>query len=158
MPAMYKEAQGIWLDEFHTHWIKLKDLKFKHLRYSDHYNFNKSSIDKISELSLNKIVDVLNQFPEMSLTINAHTDDKGSAKYNLALSQRRAKSTVEYLIAKGIAKERLTFKGYGESKPLNDCTNCTPEQDQANRRVEFKINKPKTARLARLRQIHAEPG
>jgi outer membrane protein OmpA-like peptidoglycan-associated protein len=107
------------------------------------FAFDKDLIKAESELSLNKIVEVLNQFPEMTLTINAHTDNKGSDKYNLALSQRRAKSTVTYLISKGISKERLTYKGYGESKPLNDCTNCTPEQDQANRRVEFKINKSK---------------
>ena len=107
------------------------------------FAFDKEAIKAESELSLNKIVEALNQFPEITLTINAHSDNKGSAKYNLALSKRRAKSTVDYLISKGISKERLTFKGYGESQPLNDCTNCTPEQDQANRRVEFKINKSK---------------
>ena len=84
-----------------------------------------------------------NHNDKMVIMAKSHTDSRGSDNYNLTLSDRRAKSTVEYLIAKGIAKERLTFKGYGESKPLNDCTNCTPEQDQANRRVEFKINKPK---------------
>lgn len=107
------------------------------------FAFDKDLIKAESELSLNKIVEVLNEYPTMTLTINAHTDNKGSDKYNLALSQRRAKSTVSYLISKGISKDRLTFKGYGESKPINDCTKCTPEQDQANRRVEFKINKSK---------------
>ena len=78
----------------------------------------------------------------MKLAIGAHTDNKGSDKYNQALSQRRAKSTVDYLTTKGIAKERLTFKGYGESQPLFDCgTNCSEEQNQQNRRVEFKIVK-----------------
>lgn len=104
------------------------------------FAFDKEGIKAESELSLNKIVEVLNQFPEITLTINAHTDNKGAAKYNLELSEKRAKSTVDYLMSKGIAKERLTYKGYGESKPLNNCTNCTSEQDQANRRVEFKIN------------------
>jgi outer membrane protein OmpA-like peptidoglycan-associated protein len=103
------------------------------------FAFDKDVIKAESQLSLNKIIAVLNDYPEMSLTINAHTDSKGKDSYNLALSQRRAKSTVEYLISKGIAKERLTYKGYGETKPLNDCKNCTPEQDQSNRRVEFKI-------------------
>ncbi len=106
------------------------------------FDFNKASITAESQLSLNKIVNVLNEYPEMKLAIGAHTDNKGSDKYNQALSQRRAKSTVDYLLSKGISKERLTFKGYGESQPLFDCGgNCTQEQDQKNRRVEFKIIK-----------------
>lgn len=106
------------------------------------FDFNKASITKESQLSLNKILQVLNEYPEMKLAIGAHTDNKGSDKYNQALSQRRAKSTVDYLTAKGIAKERLTYKGYGESQPLFDCgTNCSEEQNQQNRRVEFKIVK-----------------
>lgn len=106
------------------------------------FDFNKASITAESQLSLNKIVNVLNEYPEMKLAIGAHTDNKGSDKYNLALSQRRAKSTVDYLVSKGIAKDRLTFKGYGESQPLFDCgADCTKEQDQKNRRVEFKIIK-----------------
>lgn len=105
------------------------------------FDFNKASIKEESQLSLNKIIEVLNENPDMKLNIGAHTDSKGSDKYNLALSQKRAKSTVDYLISKGIAKERLTYKGYGESQPLNNCTSCSAEEDQANRRVEFKISK-----------------
>src|SRR5690606_29070024 len=106
------------------------------------FDFNKASVTKESQLSLNKIVTVLNDYPEMKLAIGAHTDNKGSDKYNQALSQKRAKSTVDYLTSKGIAKERLTFKGYGESQPLFDCGgNCTSDEDQKNRRVEFKIIK-----------------
>ena len=106
------------------------------------FDFNKASITQESQLSLNKILNVLNEYPEMKLAIGAHTDNKGSDKYNQALSQRRAKSTVDYLLSKGISKDRLTFKGYGESQPLFDCGgNCTQEQDQKNRRVEFKIIK-----------------
>ena len=106
------------------------------------FDFNKASITAESQLSLNKIVNVLNEFSEMKLAIGAHTDNKGSDKYNQALSQKRAQSTVEYLTSKGIKKERLTFKGYGESQPLFDCGgNCTSDEDQKNRRVEFKIIK-----------------
>lgn len=105
------------------------------------FAFNKDVIKSESELSLNKIVTVLNDFPEMNLEISAHTDNKGKNLYNLALSKRRAKSAVAYLLSKGIASERLIHKGYGETKPINDCKNCTPEQDQANRRVEFNIIK-----------------
>ena len=76
----------------------------------------------------------------MKLVINAHTDNKGRESYNLNLSQKRAASALKYLIKKGVAKNRLKSKGFGESKPLIDCkSNCSPEDLQANRRVEFVI-------------------
>jgi len=71
-----------------------------------------------------------------------HTDSRGSDKYNLALSERRAKSTVRWIVSKGIKKNRITGKGYGETQLVNDCTNdvpCTEEQHQQNRRSEFII-------------------
>lgn len=105
------------------------------------FDFNKTTIKEESQLSLNKIVAVLNEIPDMNITINAHTDNKGSDKYNLALSQKRAKSTYDFLISKGIDKSRLAYKGYGESQPLHDCKVCTEIQDSENRRVEFIINK-----------------
>ena len=112
---------------------------------SIYFEFNKATITKESQLSLNKIVNVLNEYPEMKLDIGAHTDNKGSDKYNMVLSQKRAKSTVDYLTSKGISRDRLTYKGYGESKPLIDCGGkCTAEEDQKNRRVEFNIVKKTT--------------
>lgn len=105
------------------------------------FDFNKTSIKEESQLSLNKIVAVLNEIPDMTIVINAHTDNKGSDKYNLFLSEKRAKSTYEYLISKGIDKSRLSYNGYGESRPLHKCQVCTEIQDSENRRVEFLINK-----------------
>ncbi|WP_130735249.1 OmpA family protein [Flavobacterium sp. J27] len=106
------------------------------------FDFNKATLKEESRLSLDKVVTVMNEIPEMTLTINAHTDNKGSDKYNLLLSQKRAKSAYDYLITKGINKSRLSHNGYGESKPLHDCgSNCTEVQDLENRRIEFKINK-----------------
>lgn len=105
------------------------------------FDFNKTTIKEESQLSLNKIVAVLSEIPDMTININAHTDNKGSEKYNLALSEKRAKSTYEFLISKGVDKSRLDYKGYGESQPLHDCQNCTEIQDTENRRVEFIINK-----------------
>ena len=105
------------------------------------FDFNKTTIKEESKLSLNKIVAVLNEITDMTIMINAHTDNKGSDKYNLALSEKRAKSAYEFLISKGIDKSRLGYKGYGESQPLHDCQICTEIQDSENRRVEFKINK-----------------
>ena len=106
-----------------------------------YFDFNKSTIKKESELSLNKIVEVLKNNTNMSITINAHTDSKGSETYNQTLSESRAKSAYQYLIKKGIPASQLTYKGFGESELLEKCEKCSAEQDQRNRRVEFKIVK-----------------
>ncbi|MEC3905759.1 OmpA family protein [Tamlana sp. 2201CG12-4] len=105
-----------------------------------YFDFNKWNIKEESFISLNKIVKVLDENPDMKLAINAHTDNKGRASYNMGLSEKRAASTVKYLIKKGIPKSRLQFKGFGETKPLIDCkNNCSAKDLQANRRVEFVI-------------------
>jgi peptidoglycan-associated lipoprotein len=88
----------------------------------------------------------MEQYPSMKIDVRSHTDCRQTAKYNMALSDRRAKSTMAWLVSKGIDKSRLTGKGYGESRLVNDCgceptnvSNCTEEQHQANRRSEFII-------------------
>ena len=106
-----------------------------------YFDFNKSTIKKESELSLNKIVEVLKNNTGMSISINAHTDSKGSDTYNQTLSESRAKSAYQYLIKKGIPASQLTYKGFGESELLEKCAKCSAEQDQRNRRLEFKIVK-----------------
>lgn len=106
-----------------------------------YFDFNKSSVKKESELSLNKIVEVLTNNPNMSITINAHTDSKGSETYNQTLSESRAKAAYQYLLKKGIPAKQLTYKGFGESELLEKCEKCSAKQDQTNRRVEFKIVK-----------------
>ena len=106
-----------------------------------YFDFNKSTIKKESELSLNKIVEVLKNNTGMSISINAHTDSKGSDTYNQTLSESRAKSAYQYLIKKGIPENQLTYKGFGESELLEKCEKCSAKQDQTNRRVEFKIVK-----------------
>ena len=78
----------------------------------------------------------------MKIEVNAHTDARGKASYNLSLSERRAASTMKYLIDKGIDASRLVSKGYGETQPLFDCdSNCSEEQHELNRRIEFVIIK-----------------
>lgn len=111
-----------------------------------YFDLDKSNIRNEAALDLAKILDVLTQNPTMKLDIRSHTDCRQTAKYNLALSERRAKSTIEWLVSKGIDKSRLTGKGYGESQLINDCgceptnqSNCTEEQHQLNRRSEFII-------------------
>jgi outer membrane protein OmpA-like peptidoglycan-associated protein len=86
---------------------------------------------------LERLVTLMKENTSMKIEISSHTDDKGSDDYNMKLSQMRAQSVVDFLIEKGIAKERLTAKGYGETVPI--APNDTDEGRQLNRRTEFKI-------------------
>lgn len=107
-----------------------------------YFDFNKSNIKPEAMLDLAKILDVLNQNPNMKLDIRSHTDSRGSFKYNQVLSEKRANATKEWLIQNGIAPNRLSSKGYGETKLINRCSDgveCTEEEHQQNRRSEFII-------------------
>ena len=107
-----------------------------------YFDYNKTSIKKESTLALNKIYEVLLSNPNMKITINAHTDSRGSEQYNLLLSEKRANSASNYLIKKGISKERVMPKGPGESQLLSKCTaNCTVTDYDKDRRIEFLITK-----------------
>ncbi|TGD58730.1 OmpA family protein [Flavobacterium humi] len=106
------------------------------------FEYNKSNITEQGAAELDKLVAVMVQYPEMVIFAKSHTDSRGDDKYNMALSDRRAKSTVQYVISKGIAKERITGKGFGESEPKVNCgADCTEEQHAENRRSEFMIVK-----------------
>jgi outer membrane protein OmpA-like peptidoglycan-associated protein len=109
-----------------------------------YFDLDKSNIRKDAAFELEKILDVLKEYPGMKIDVRSHTDCRQTARYNLALSDRRAKSTVDWLVKNGIAAARLTGKGYGESQLVNDCgcestneSNCAEEEHQANRRSEF---------------------
>ena len=81
------------------------------------YDFNKATLRPESATALDKLVQTLKENPNVTIELSAHTDCRGSDQYNERLSQRRAESVVNYLIAHGIAADRLTPKGYGESRP-----------------------------------------
>lgn len=81
------------------------------------YDFNKATLRQESATALDELVRLLNENPNVTIELSAHTDCRGSDEYNERLSQRRAESVVSYLIAHGIAADRLTPKGYGEGKP-----------------------------------------
>ena len=113
-----------------------------------YFDLDKSFIRPDAAFELSKILDLMNENPTMEIDVRSHTDCRQTAAYNAALSDRRAKSTIAWLVSKGIAKSRLTGKGYGESQLVNDCgceptnqSNCSEEQHQANRRSEFIITK-----------------
>ena len=106
------------------------------------FEFDKSNVTKEGAFELDKLVQVMNQNPEMVIMVKGHTDNRGSEAYNMNLSDRRARSSVQYVISKGIAKSRISGKGFGESEPKVDCgANCSEEQHAQNRRNEFLIVK-----------------
>jgi len=106
------------------------------------FEFNKSNITQEGAFELDKLVQVLKNNKNMVVLAKAHTDNRGSDKYNMSLSDRRAKSTVQYILSKGISKDQISGKGMGESEPKVDCKEaCTEEQHAENRRSEFLIVK-----------------
>jgi outer membrane protein OmpA-like peptidoglycan-associated protein/tetratricopeptide (TPR) repeat protein len=106
------------------------------------FEYNKSNITQEGAFELDKLVAVMNSNPNMEILVKAHTDNRGGDQFNMQLSDRRAKATVQYIISKGIAASRIQGKGFGESEPKIDCKeNCTEEQHAINRRSEFLIVK-----------------
>lgn len=109
---------------------------------SIYFEFDRSNITQQGAAELDKLVNVMEKYPDMVIYVKSHTDGKGSAAYNLRLSEQRAQSTVQYLVSKGISKDRVSGKGFGSTEPKVDCrANCTEEEDAQNRRSEFKIIK-----------------
>jgi outer membrane protein OmpA-like peptidoglycan-associated protein/tetratricopeptide (TPR) repeat protein len=106
------------------------------------FEYDKSNITKEGAFELDKLVQVMQNNDKLVVLAKSHTDNRGSDKYNLNLSDRRAKSTVQYIISKGISADRISGKGMGELEPKVDCgANCTEEQHAQNRRSEFLIVK-----------------
>jgi len=107
----------------------------------DHVNFNFDRFDlqPKAEQSLRDVYEHLKKNPNLKVAINGHTDDLGSDEYNNILSRERASSVARYLINLGLDKNRITSKGFGDSKPLD--TTLTEEARRKNRRVEFVMTK-----------------
>lgn len=107
-----------------------------------YFDNNSARLRDESRVGLDEFAALLKQYPEVKIEIRAHTDCRGVASYNQTLSERRAQSVSDYLVDRGIARNRLTAKGYGDTQPVNECVKgvkCTEAQLQMNRRVEFKI-------------------
>lgn len=107
-----------------------------------YFDFDKADIRPDVAPVLDEIVEVMKRFPGLRFKVNAHTDSRGNDDYNLELSNRRARSVMEYLISKGIDPSRLEWEGYGETRLTNECDDgvpCTPAQHAANRRVELEV-------------------
>ena len=109
-----------------------------------YFDLDKFNIRPDAEYELTKILLILEQEPQMEISIRSHTDSRASKEYNLELSTNRAKSTMKWLIKKGISPKRLKSAGFGESQLLNQCSDgidCSEEEHQLNRRSEFIIIK-----------------
>lgn len=108
------------------------------------YDYDKSNIRSDAKPTLDKLVKMLKDNPSIKIEVQSHCDSNGPVPYNQKLSDRRAATVVSYLVKNGISKSRLTSKGFGESQPVNGCTDgvkCTDAQYQENRRTEFIVIK-----------------
>lgn len=129
-------------------WLEVLNMKNKQKQEaitiieSLYYAYGDYKIDAAGQNILDKVITVLNSNAKLTIEICSHTDSRSSDVFNLTLSQKRAKTAVDYLIFKGINKNRLKAVGYGETRLLNNCKNdapCTEEEHAKNRRTEFKI-------------------
>lgn len=106
------------------------------------FDYDKFNIKPQGALELDKLVQLMKKYPDMVVKVEGHTDNRGNDEYNRDLSDKRAKSTVQYVISKGVDESRISGEGFGESRPVFDCgENCTEEQHAKNRRSEFIIVK-----------------
>ncbi len=126
-----------------------------------YYDFDESYIRDDAVPELEKLQKTLEENPDYIVEIGSHTDARGGSRYNIRLSQRRAESVVKWLVERGINRDRLVPRGYGEKVNVNDCVNnvpCTEGEHQLNRRTEFKVIgcisciDPATTRLSQKRE------
>jgi outer membrane protein OmpA-like peptidoglycan-associated protein len=101
------------------------------------FAFDKSNLSNDAKINLDKLVTILNSYPDTNIEVQGHTDNSGSDAYNQTLSEQRAGTVSGYLSGKGIAYNRLTIKGFGENTPKY--SNDTADGQTQNRRVEFLI-------------------
>ncbi len=126
--ATGKHKLSLELNYEPAHVYTLEDVQF---------DVNSAILRSSSFKSLDQLVKVLKNKPDLHIEIAGHTDDDGEEEANLILSQNRAEAVQSYLIQKGIDKKRLTAKGYGETQPITE--NDLPENKQKNRRTEVRI-------------------
>lgn len=110
--------------------------------YNINFDFDKSNIRPDAAMQLERVIVTMKRYPKMIIELGAHTDSRGKDLYNLILSNKRAKSVIEYITTHGVTSDRISGRGYGEKKLLNKCSNgakCTEKEHELNRRSEFVI-------------------
>lgn len=130
------ESQNPFLKDIPLHPIAIGE---KVVLKNIFFETDKSDLQKTSEIELGKLIAFLNKNPELSIEIQGHTDNVGTADYNLKLSTARAQAVYDFLLKHQIADERLTYQGYGLNEPLAD--NDSEEGRAQNRRTEFVVTK-----------------
>jgi outer membrane protein OmpA-like peptidoglycan-associated protein/tetratricopeptide (TPR) repeat protein len=108
-----------------------------------YFDFNGYNIRQSSKKELEKVIALMKDRPNISIKVNSYTDSRGRDEFNMKLSKNRAKSTVDYITKAGIAKERISGEGFGETQLLNHCSNgvkCSEKEHELNRRSEFIIH------------------
>jgi len=147
------------IDKEGTYYIREQLVKYSDLKIGDDlgkyftinmifFDLDKYNIRPDAAIELDKIVNIMNQYPTMIIELGSHTDCRASYAYNIRLSQNRAKSSAAYIKERITKPDRIYGKGYGETQLVNECecegkvvVPCTDEQHQMNRRTEFKIIK-----------------
>lgn len=147
LPADQNKMGVVYVDD---PWLKVLQLKNEAKRDSltivenIYYNYGEYKILPEAEKTLDKVINIMKNDPQLAIELSSHTDSRSSSEYNMKLSQQRAKAAVDYMLAKGVSKDRISGKGYGESKLINKCADgveCTEEEHGKNRRTEFKISR-----------------
>lgn len=106
------------------------------------FEYNNSNITQQGAFELDKLVQIMKNNEKLFIFVKSHTDNRGSDEFNLLLSDKRVKATIQYVISNGIDPNRISGKGFGETEPKVDCKeNCTEEAHEQNRRSEFLIVK-----------------
>jgi len=139
-----KATQNIVLKLMPDKFIVLRDKVMIDIN-TIYFDYDRFDIRRDATLELDKVVTIMKKYPELMVEAGSHTDSRGPDYYNDILSSKRATSTVNYIISKGIAPNRITGKGYGEKQLTNKCSNsvrCPDEAHQHNRRTEFVIVNP----------------
>jgi outer membrane protein OmpA-like peptidoglycan-associated protein len=114
------------------------------------YNFNQFNLSEVGLADLDTLAEFLKMNPDVKIDLSSHTDCRGTNEYNYKLSGLRGKSCYDYLIKKGVKKESLVMKNYGEARILNQCKDgvpCGEELHQVNRRTEFVLKFPKEFKI-----------
>jgi outer membrane protein OmpA-like peptidoglycan-associated protein len=130
---------------------ELQIIQIEHINYA----YDSDKILPEAALVLNKVIDMVKQYPDLEIKVESHTDSKGSNEYNLKLSKQRARSAFDYLVKNGIDPLTIEYNGYGETQLLNHCEDgveCNEEEHSLNRRSIIKVirrGKYKTNRNAR---------
>ena len=130
---------------------ELQIIQIEHINYG----FDSDAILKDAAIILDKVIDLVKQYPDLEIIVESHTDSKGSDEYNLKLSKKRAASAYKYLVDHGINSSIIEYSGYGETQLLNHCddgVDCTDEEHAINRRSIIKVvrrGKYKTKRNSR---------